>query len=355
MLYSLAEIQVILQNGFEYTLPNTILQSLERIEKEIDNSSIKKMYSSTSSTNANTNTNMSSTNKHVDYLNIRNKHSSNVSSSSSVSNNTNSKFKDKDLSWENIRNFKVTKMEKKEGTDKIINDIRICLNKMSNKNYETQRTAILEFLHNMGESEDCHEDLQKVASAIFDIASTNKFYSEMYAKIYKELMDVYPIFRNILDDFLLQFLNTVSDLKYVDPNIDYDAYCNYNKQNDKKKATAVFIIHMMKQTVILPKHVLDIIHHLIHKIESNMNTENQLNELEEMTELLNLFILEGYMFLSSSDISNSNEQICIETWQSDLVKIRDFSKLKIKDKLSLSSRVIFKYMDICSFMDKNKK
>jgi len=347
MLYSLSEIQVILQNGFEYTLPNTILQSLERIEKEIDNSSIKKMYSASSSS---INTNVNISNKNTDYLNIRNKHSSNISSVSS-SNNSTTKFKDKDLSWENIRNFKVTKMEKKEGTDKIINDIRICLNKMSNKNYEIQRTAILEFLHNMGEPEDCHEDLQKVASAIFDIASTNKFYSEMYAKIYKELMDVYPIFRNILDDFLLQFLNTVSDLKYVDPNIDYDAYCNYNKQNDKKKATAVFIIHMMKQTVILPKHVLDIIHHLIQKVDANMNTENQLNELEEMTELLNLFILEGYVFLSSSD---SIEQICKENWQSDLVKIHDFSKLKIKDKLSLSSRVIFKYMDICSFMDKNK-
>lgn len=322
MIYSLSEIQTIIQNGIEYTLPTTILQTLDRIEKEINNSSIKKMYSVTP-------TSISTSSENIRYKSMPSKF-------------TPPFRKDNSLSWENIRNFKVTKIEKKEGTDKIINDIRICLNKMSNKNFDIQRTAILEFLNIL---ENNSEDLQKVAMAIFDIASTNKFYSEMYAKIYKELLDLYPVFRNILDDFLLQFLNTVSDLKYVDPNIDYDAFCNYNKQNDKKKATAVFIIHMMKQTAILPTNVFDIIHHLILKIETNMNTENQLNELEEMTELLNLFILEGYVFLSG--LSGS------VLWEKDILKIRDFSKLKVKDKLSLSSRVIFKYMDLCSFMDKN--
>lgn len=165
---------------------------------------------------------------------------------------------------------------------------------MSNKNYDIQRNAILEFLNNICTDNNNDLELQKIATAIFEIASTNKFYSEMYAKIYKELMDIYPVFQNLLTDFLLQFLNTVSDLKYVDPNIDYDAFCNYNKQNDKKKATAVFIIHMMKQTAILPKNVLDILHHLILKLETCMNTDNQLNEVEEMTELVNLFVLEGF-------------------------------------------------------------
>ena len=333
MIYSLSEIQTIIQNGIGYELPTTILQTLDRIEKEINNSSIKKMYSVSSvSTSA---ASSSSSSENIRHKVMPSKFTPSFRTNKDVP----------DLSWENIRNFKVTKIEKKEGTDKIINDIRICLNKMSNKNFDTQRTAILEFLKNL---ENNAEDLQKVAMAIFDIASTNKFYSEMYAKIYKELLDLYPVFRNILDDFLLQFLNTVSDLKYVDPNIDYDAFCNYNKQNDKKKATAVFIIHMMKQTAILPTNVIDILHHLILKLETCMNADNQLNEVEEMTELVNLFVLEGYVFLSNYGSEGS------DVWEKDILKIRDFSKLKVKDKLSLSSRVIFKYMDLCSFMDKNK-
>lgn len=258
------------------------------------------------------------------------------------------KEREKELSWENIRNFKITKIEKKEGTEKCINEIRICLNKMSNKNYDTQQPLIIQ---KISEMED-EEQLLKVATAIFDIASTNKFYSEIYAKIYKELMDLYPVFQTILNDFLLQFLTSISDLKYVDPNVDYDAFCNYNKQNDKKKATAVFIIHMMKQNVILPENVLDIIHNLIVKLETCMDIENQLNqlnELEEMTELVNLFLLEGYVFLSSVFLGEK------EKWEQIILKINEFSQLKVKDKKNLSSRVIFKYMDLCSFMNKNKK
>jgi hypothetical protein len=336
MLYSLSEIQSIIQQlNNEYILPTSILQTIDRIEKEINNSSIKKMYSTPSIISTNENNPI-----------IRNKENRTSYSLPPSTSNIN-RYKEKDLSWENIRNFKITKIEKKEGTDKIINDIRICLNKMSNKNYDIQRNAILEFLNNICTDNNNDLELQKIATAIFEIASTNKFYSEMYAKIYKELMDIYPVFQDLLTDFLLQFLNTVSDLKYVDPNIDYDAFCNYNKQNDKKKATAVFIIHMMKQTAILPKNVLDILHHLILKLETFMNTDNQLNEVEEITELVNLFVLEGF--------NSFMEEKENDLWKIDLLKIREFSQLKMKEKKSLSSRVIFKYMDICSFMDKPKK
>jgi hypothetical protein len=335
MLYTLSEIQTIFQNGFEYTLPDTIQLMLDRIENEINNSAIKKMYATTTEHNNSTSTLRNKENRPHPPL-----------SSSSSNNNRN---KEKELSWENIRSFKITKIEKKEGTDKIMNDIRICLNKMSNKNYDTQKTSIFELLSSI---DDNPNDLEKVAITIFDIASTNKFYSEMYAKIYKELIGEYPIFEKLLNDFLLQFLSTVSDLKYVDPNIDYDAFCNYNKLNDKKKATAVFIIHMMKQSVVLPKDILDILQHLIIKMELCMNTESQLNELEEMTELVNLFVLEGYTFLSSISSSSSSSET--QLWQQILVKIREFSQLKVKEKKSLSSRVIFKYMDLCSFIDKNK-
>ena len=101
----------------------------------------------------------------------------------------------------------------------------------------------------------------------------------------------------------------------------------------------------MKQSVVLPRDILDIIQHLIIKMELCMNTESQLNELEEMTELVNLFVLEGYTFLSAI----SSETLL---WQQILLKIREFSQLKVKEKKSLSSRVIFKYMDLCSFIDK---
>ena len=176
MLYSLSDIQTIFQNGFEYTLPDTIIQTLARIENEINNSAIKKMYATTSTTTTTT----------TNYETIpRNKHNAPLMPNNHNHNYRLNREKEKELSWENIRSFKITKIDKKEGTDKIMNDIRICLNKMSNKNYDTQKTSIFELLSSM----DSESEKEKVAITIFDIASTNKFYSEMYAKIYKELID----------------------------------------------------------------------------------------------------------------------------------------------------------------------
>lgn len=329
MLYTLSEIYDILQSGIDYSLPSTIAIAIDKIEKEIANSSIKKMYSTIPPTTP-----------------ILPHHSYN-----NYSNPSRLKFKEKEkekeLSWESIRNFKTTKIEKKEGTEKYINDIRICLNKMSNKNYDIQSATILDYIQKISELED-QDQIEKVANAIFDIASTNKFYSEMYAKIYKDLINLYPIFQTIFNDFLLQFSNNILDLKYIDPNIDYDAFCNYNKQNDRKKATVVFIIHMMKQSVISSENVLDILQHLLQKIDEYMELPDHINEIEEMTELVNLFILEGYVFISTNSDSDSNS----DRWKLQISKIQAFSQFKVKDKKSLSSRVIFKYMDLCSFINK---
>ena len=53
--------------------------------------------------------------------------------------------------WEALRSFKSTKMDVKQGIDKNISDIRVLLNKISNKNYDTQKevikSAISEFMN----------------------------------------------------------------------------------------------------------------------------------------------------------------------------------------------------------------
>ena len=56
---------------------------------------------------------------------------------------------------------------------------------------------------------------------------------------------------------------------------------------------------MMKQEVILPSVVLNILHHLLQNIENNMDLLDHINEIEEMTELVNLLILEGFVFISN--------------------------------------------------------
>jgi hypothetical protein len=53
-----------------------------------------------------------------------------------------------DEDWEAVRNpvpFKATVIDKKEGIEKSINDIRVCLNKISSKNYQSQFQSQLGF------------------------------------------------------------------------------------------------------------------------------------------------------------------------------------------------------------------
>jgi len=226
------------------------------------------------------------------------------------------------------------------------------LNKISAKNYDTQKETIFnhiqECLTEVQDTDDKNDALQKVATAIFDIASTNKFFSEIYAKLYKSLIEISLVFHEILDSFVMHFMDSLQEIKYVDPNHDYDAFCAYNKQNDKRKASAIFMIHMMKVDILAISQVVPILSNLITKIEENMETANRLNEVEEMTEIVFLFLQEGFTFLFHA----TSERIEIDSIFS---KIRTFATYKIKEKASLSSRVIFKYMDLVTLMNKNEK
>ena len=379
MIYNLQEIYEIRKNMISYVLPLEIMQKIHAIEKEIGvkiipERSVPSSFSSGSHSNYDPSRRVASTSSsnHNNPSTFRtNRSSSSFQGSGSggagagagggtVGRGSHSFSKrgqpSDDLSWENVRNFKTTKLEKKEGIDKKINDIRICLNKISAKNYDTQKETIFNHIQDCLKDEDEDESsesvrkeaLQKVATAIFDIASTNKFFSEIYAKLYKSLVEISPVFHEILDSFVAHFMDSLKEIKYVDPNVDYDAFCAYNKQNDKRKASAIFMIHMMKLEILKISQVVPILSNLVAKIEENMETVNRLNEVEEMTEVLFLFLQEGFTFLFHATSERTEIDLIFS-------KIRMFATYKIKDKPSFSSRVIFKYMDLVSIMNKSEK
>jgi hypothetical protein len=181
----------------------------------------------------------------------------------------------------------------------------------------------------------------KIANYIFEIASTNKFFSEIYASLYKELTTRYDIFQNILSDFVSTFTDRIKEIQYVDQNADYDAFCANNKINDARKATAVFIVNLMKKDVLQKDLLVVTINSVIDIVLEYIELEDKVNQVEEITENIFLLVSESQIFLKD-----------IFEWNNILEKIRGISQLKVKDKKSLSSRAIFKYMDI---MDKIKK
>lgn len=318
MYYTIAEIEQIKMAGFVYTLPETILQVLQVLENDLQITNVD-------SAEPHKKTEDAKPRRPNDHRNYRNQKTKEVTSDD----------------WELIRSFKSTKIEKKEGVEKNINHIRVLLNKISNKNYDTQKIVLLDSIAECIQESGSPEDIEKINQAIFDIVSTNKFFSEIYAQLYKELMERFPVFGDILQKYIQVYKRSIDEIHFVDPNKDYDGFCSYTKINDHRRAMTLFMVNMFKNGMLQQETVTDMLQHFLNRTLEYMDSENRSNELEEITE--NVFLI----------ISNIQTQMGgNETWNTVLLPIIiRISQMKFKDHVSLTNRVIFKYMDIIDSID----
>lgn len=254
-------------------------------------------------------------------------------------------------SWIAVRKFKPTKIEVKEGIEKNLNEIRTVLNKITNKNYDTQKELVFQLieknilsLHEMNEEtgennseQEQSEMMNCIGNFIFDISSTNKFYSELYANLYKELIEKYTLFLDILHSYLTSYKN-VKITPYVDSNKDYDGYCEYTKSNDKRRSTIHFFILLMKRNILESNYMLELAKLYISIIEEQIDQENFTNEIDEYTELTSIII------------TNGKDNFHGEEYQDICNKIRTISCYKMKEKKGLSSRSLFKYKDLVKIL-----
>ena len=239
--------------------------------------------------------------------------------------------------WETIRNFKTTKMEVKAGVEKQIDEIRVCLNKISTKNYDTQKVAILQKINDSIRTDDMdsRENMVRIATAIFEIASSNKFYSEIYADLYYELITQHAIFSEIINDVVMKYNISIDNIKYVDPNVDYDGFCSFTKTNDSRRAMAIFIVNLMIKGVLEQNVITDIIIRLQDLVFKYADEDGRSNELDEINENIFLFMVQCKNFVTGE-----------QPWIIILENNNKLSQYKAKDHKSFTSRSMFKYMDI---------
>ena len=268
------------------------------------------------------------------------KYHKNHSSASGVSTSNSASASANEENWEIARNFKATVIEKKTGIDKVINDVRINLNKMSNTNYEKQKDVILEIVNSYFTNEElCNdENTHLICNAIFEIASSNKFFSELYVQIYETLVNKYPTFNKYIDGLIVDFSKIMNNIFYVDPNKDYDGFCKYTELNLKRQSTTTFMINLMKKGLIQKSVVLGFIREFLDTILKLIDEEDKSKDVEEIVE--NLFIMYSQTYGLYSD--NEYEDL-LNSINSDIQKLsQSFSK----EYLSLSNRAIFKFMDM---------
>lgn len=251
--------------------------------------------------------------------------------------NRGSSLNDMDIDcWESIRNFKPTEKVELSTFEKKISDIRSDLNKLSKSNYQEIKNDIIEKIVNViNECENDKEIQQQVGEKIFTICSGSKFLSELYAELYVELVGHFDLFGDILDNYIVRFKDSLATIKYVDPNENYDGFCDYNRLNDERKSHSTFLVNLMKQDMISKKSIIDLIIYLQTISLEYIEQENKTHEVEEITE--NIFLL----VTKSEPVLN----VCDE-WIDIKKNISHFASLKAKEHISLSNRCVFKYMDI---------
>ena len=239
--------------------------------------------------------------------------------------------------WNTIRNFKKTKLIKNtQGIQAQMDKIRCSLNKLTIATYDIVLDDIVCIIKDIIKDENNSESsLEKIGEAIFEIGSVHKFWSKVYATLYKELIEQFPIMKDICLKNFKNFKSIFTNINYVDASEDYDLFCEFNKENEKRRALSSFFSICAKLEIINKNEIENIIMDFIEQIKNDIKQENKANHIAELVENISIMIISGREYLSKSD-----------NWDNILNSIEYFSKLNQKNYPSLNSKMVFKFMDL---------
>lgn len=326
--YTLDDFNSMIFNGFNYELPNDILNTISEIALEVGSPNYVKtpifkkkenpIKIDTLLNNINNNNRKRRGNKNMEIIN--------------------------DNDWEMIRSFHATKIEAKVGLDSEIDLIRSYLNKITDKNYKETSNNIITVIEKMIENNITNDEMIKVSSTIFDIASTNRFYSKIYAELYSELIKKYEIMRETFEKSLNTFIELFNVIEYIDPSVDYNSFCKINKDNEKRKSLAAFFMNLMDNKIIEKEKIISIARNLLNQLYNYISEENKKNEVDELAENICLLYRKELFIINYESNNNSNyEKI---NGLTILEMIEKLAHSKVKDYKSLTNKTIFKFMDM---------
>lgn len=230
--------------------------------------------------------------------------------------------------------IKKTVIQKKEAD---IGQITKLLNKITDKTYSKLKNEILELV----KSVENMEDINKLTDTIFGIVSSNRFYSEMYAKLYTELIKIKREFLDLFQEHFDTYLTELNKITYVGANDNYDQFCDYNKKIIQMESMLVFFINLMKHDICSLDNIAELCVSLQRKLLLDFETSKKMNESihkeqdEEMinciyiviSECIDLLIFHRHM----EEINNNNEKIRTHSLVNPKIK---FKCMDIHDVIS---------------------
>lgn len=247
-----------------------------------------------------------------------------------------------DADWQAIRTFSATKLAEHTGIDANMATLRKHLNKLTETSYDLLVPQIKEeiglVLQEVSEgsedlSPEAYEELSKIGKSVFSIASGNSFFSGIYARLYKELMEEYHFMESILDGNLDEYADLFHTVEHVDPVKDYDRFCEINKENEQRRAMAKFFTNLYLMGVVSEDRILGFLMPMQDRVIAGADDKDMIPVSQELAEVIYIFITQGWEKLGEAAAA-----------------------CEIKDKVTIVSRMtsapgvskkaVFKHMDI---------
>ena len=307
--YTLSEIENIIWNLKEYKLPDETIKIINTISQQVGAPNYVK-------TPQFSNKNQS---------NKSNKKRRNIEDTNSSE------------SWETIRSFQKTEITKKEGIEKEIDSIRLLINKLAEKTYDKITESIISTLNEIKENDNYDEEsINKIGYTIFNMATKNKFNSNVYARLCSNLLSEFDFMNGIINNNIIEFMKLFENMKFVSPEENYDEFCETNINNEKRRAMTLFITNLYKNNVITLDVVFENIINIQTIIMNNINESSKKTENEELSENLYILITNIPLLIVKRD----------SNWKDINNNIQLIKNIDCKTNLGISPKSKFKHMDI---------
>ena len=232
--------------------------------------------------------------------------------------------------WESLRSFALTKRVTKAGVDITKDTLRSLINRLTEDTYDETCLELIEVV-----SKDIMVD--DILQIIFDIAISNRFFSELYARVFAFLASQFNLqkaIQNFVDTFCAQYFNLdLASSSSSSSSSSYDAFCDALKETDKRKGAAALLSYLVKQKVVKRSYIDKTLNYLFSFIENAIDRENQKTMVEEAIECV-------YIFLS---VDSAISAACLDN-------LKRYATSGTKAHPSLSAKAIFKAMDVVDML-----
>lgn len=243
--------------------------------------------------------------------------------------------KKRDYNIGNIE-FNPTIIKKSQGIDKEIDSIRILLNKLTENSFASISSLIDEKFSKI-ENDYNSEQCLKVGNSVLEIIITNILFSKIYAKLYSIILKKYKFISQVLEYKILNFCDYYKEEKEIvlKNNLTFDDLSEINKNIDKKKGEAQFFINLFLLNEINDIEINNLISNLIELFFEITNLSNKVYLTDQIADILYIIIKDFY--------PNIKKHEMIENIANDINYI---SNMKKSNRLSISNKCIFKFMDL---------